>query len=80
MSGKNVPFVRTIVPFIERDDIAWWAGCRYEDGFPSSGYISKEPCLSRWGARSKAKRMAKKARRLREKGLIGVREDVGEPL
>lgn len=72
------PETRKIVPYVRRDDISWWAGCRYEPVGTFERYgIHETSAMTRWGARWAARRLAKKARKLREKGLAGYREDVG---
>lgn len=64
---------RLIEPYIRRDDISWWAGCRYVDRRPYEvPYINETSCITRWGAITKSKRMAAQARRLRSQGALGT--------
>jgi hypothetical protein len=79
-SGSSGSGLRKIVPYIRRDYNTWWAGCRYEAPEPGElPYISEDVCMSRWGATRAAKKMARKARRLRDRSIIGFKTDVGEP-
>lgn len=81
MSKDNINFKpnpnhdeRPIVPYIRRDDIAWWAGCRFEPSrwTDRNSYIRETSCFFHWSAVWKARRMAKTARKLRAKNLIGT--------
>jgi hypothetical protein len=71
---------RQIVGYIRRDDSSWWAGCRYADRQPfEAPHITETATLTRFGARVTARRLAAKARRLRDRGMIGYEAIVGDP-
>ena len=67
---------RLIEPYVRRDDISWWAGCRYVG---SDRYIYEESAMTSWGARRLARRLAARARRLRDKGKLTGPVQVGDP-